>query len=66
MPLKTYLQCVRNTQCFASNPTDANMIACSKTEDVQKECMTFHTAYSHCKIELMDMTSRFRGNKALR
>ena len=66
MQLKAYLQCIRSTEEFLEDPKDSRMLELSKSPSVEEKCKVFRTTYTTCKFDSMDMTSRFRGNRALR
>lgn len=57
MPLKAYLQCVRQTPCFKQDPLDARMETCAALPEVKTECATFERTYKQCKLHLVSRCS---------
>ncbi len=59
MPLKSYVQCVRNSECFRSDPRDNRMDMCAKTPEVEEECASFLQIYRQCKLDTVRSHSGF-------
>jgi hypothetical protein len=66
MPLKSYLQCIRSSECFRKDPRDERMEPCSEDPEVKDGCHSFFLTYKQCKENTLNMVTRMRGNKALR